>query len=113
MALLSWIVSGNSTRIGNMRTDESYPSEDTAKRKTPKRTWVYGILLIFVLWLFLANHVIVVTDDLSLVILEKTSWTLNSGFIGESSWATFSLHHPILMTRLASGDGLWILGELP
>lgn len=93
-----------------MLATESYPNEDTSKRKTPKRTWVYGILLIFVLWLFLANHVIVVTDGLSLVILEKTSWTFDSGFIGESSWASFTLHHPILMSRLGTGQGFWILG---
>lgn len=93
-----------------MRNDESYPSENTAKRKAPKRTWAYGVLVILVLWLVLANHVIVVTDDPALVILEKTSWTFNSAIIGESSWATFTLHHPILMTRLAAGDGFWIFG---
>ena len=94
----------------DMRTD-TYPNEGTDKRKTPKRTWVYGVLLILVLWLFLANHVIVVTDDPALVILEKTSWTFNSAIIGESSWASFTLHHPILMSRLATGDGFWIFGE--
>ena len=96
-----------------MRTNEPYSSEDSAKRKAPKRTWVYGVLLIFVLWLVVANHVIVVTDDLAIVILKKTSWTFNSGIIGESSWATFTLHHPILMTRLATGDGFWIFGGSP
>ena len=94
-----------------MRTDESYTGENTAKRKAPKRTWVYGILIVLVLWLVVANHVIVVTDDLAIVILKKTSWTFNSGIIGESSWATFTLHHPILMTRLAADQGLWILGR--
>lgn len=103
---------GQSSRIGDMRTDEYYTGEETAKRKTPKRTWVYGILLIFVLWLFLANHVIVVTDDLAFVVLKKTSWTFNSAIIGESSWATFALHHPILMTRLAAGQGFWLFGGL-
>lgn len=99
--------------MADMKTDGYYTGEETAKRKTPRRTWVYGILLIFVLWLFVANHVIIVTDDPALVILEKTSWTFNSGFIGESSWTSFTLHHPILMGRLVSGDGLWILGESP
>ena len=94
-----------------MLATESYPNEGSAKRKTPKRTWVYSILLIFVLWLVLANHVIVVTDDFSLVILQKTSWTLDGGFIGESSWSAFTLHHPILMTRLAAGQGIWLFGE--
>jgi hypothetical protein len=94
-----------------MRTDESYTGENTAKRKAPKRTWIYGILIILVLWLVVANHVIVVTDDLAIVILKKTSWTFNSGIIGESSWATFTLHHPILMSRLAADQGLWILGR--
>ena len=94
----------------DMRNDESYPSEDTARRKTPKRTWVYAVLVIFVLWLVLANHVIVVTDEFSLVILQKTSWTLDGGFIGESSWASFTLHHPILMGRLGAGQGFWVFG---
>lgn len=94
-----------------MRTDESYTGESTAKRKAPKRTWIYGILLVLVLWLVVANHVIVVTDDLAIVILKKTSWTFNSGIIGESSWATFTLHHPILMSRLAADQGFWILGR--
>jgi hypothetical protein len=94
-----------------MRNDESYPSEDTASRKTPKRAWVYGVLLVFVLWLMLANHVIVVTDDPALVILEKTSWTFNSAIIGESSWATFTFHHPILMSRLGAGQGFWVFGR--
>jgi len=93
-----------------MLATESYPNEGADKRKAPKRTWVYSILLIFVLWLVLANHVIIVTDDISLVILPKTSWTLDGGFIGEGSWAAFTLHHPILMSRLGSGQGLWILG---
>ncbi len=96
-----------------MRNEESYPSEDTAKRKAPKRTWVYSILLIFVLWLLLANHIIVVPDDPALVILTKTSWNFDSSVIGESSWASFSLHHPILMSRLATGQGLWIIGGSP
>ncbi len=96
-----------------MRNDDSYTGGETAKRKAPTRTWGYGILLIFVLWLVLANHVIVVTDDPAFVILKKTSWTFNSAIIGESSWATFALHHPILMTRLATGDGFWILGDSP
>jgi len=68
--------------------------------------------LAFVLWLLLANHIIVVPDDPALVILKKTSWTFNSCFIGESNWAAFSLHHPILMTRLAAGQGFWILDAL-
>lgn len=95
----------------DMRTDESYPNEGSAKRKAPKRTWVYSILLIFILWLVLANHVIIVTDDFSIVILQKTSWTLDGGFIGESSWPAFTLHHPILMSRLATDQGFWILGR--
>ena len=94
-----------------MRIDESDSSQETAGRKTLGRTWV-AILLIFVLWLLLANHVIVVTEDPAFVILKKTSWTFNSCVIGESSWATFTLHHPILMGRLVSGDGFWILGSL-
>lgn len=95
-----------------MRTDDTYTGESTTKRKAPKRTWVYGILIIFVLWLMLANHVIVVTDGPAFVILQKTSWTFNSGVIGESSWGSFALHHPILMGRLVAGDGFWIFGEL-
>ena len=94
-----------------MRTNESYTGGNTAKRKAPKRTWGYGILLVLVLWLVVANHVIVVTDDLAIVILKKTSWTFDGGIIGESSWATFTLHHPILMTRLAADQGFWILGK--
>ena len=95
-----------------MKTDESYPGQETTGRGKSRRSWVYGILLILVLWLLLANHVIVVTEDPALVILKKTSWTFNSCVIGESSWATFTLHHPILMTRLAAGDGFWILSSL-
>jgi hypothetical protein len=94
-----------------MLATESYPNEGADKRKAPKRTWVYGVLLIFILWLVLANHVIIVTEDISLVILPKTSWTLDGGFIGEGSWASFTLHHPILMSRLAADQGLWILGK--
>lgn len=99
--------------MAGMRNDDSYTGEETAKRKAPKRTWVYGVLIVFVLWLVVANHVIVVTEDPAFVILKKTSWTFNSGIIGESSWASFTLHHPILMTRLATGDGFWIIGEGP
>jgi len=93
-----------------MRNDESYTGEETAKRKAPTRTWVYGVLIVLLLWLLLANHVIVVTEDPAFVILKKTSWTFNSCVIGESSWATFTLHHPILMGRLAAGDGFWVFG---
>ena len=93
-----------------MRNDESYTGEETAKRKAPKRTWFYGVLIIFVLWLLLANHVIVVTEDPAFVILQKTSWNFDSSIIGESSWASFTLHHPLLMGRLTTGDGFWIFG---
>ena len=96
-----------------MRKNGYYTGGDTAKRKAPKRTWVYSILLIFVLWLLLANHIIIVPDDPALVVLKKTSWNFDSSIIGESSWASFSLHHPILMSRLATGQGLWILGGSP
>ena len=99
------------TEDRDMLATESYPKEDTNKRKAPKRTWVYGILIVFVLWLVVANHVIVVIDDLSFVILQKTSWTLDGGFIGEGSWSAFTLHHPILMSRLTAGQGFWILGK--
>ncbi len=97
--------------MAGMKTDEYDTSQDTARRKAPKRTWVYGILLIFVLWLVLANHVIIVKDDFSVVVLQKTSWTLDGGFIGESNWAAFTLHHPILLSRLTAGQGFWVIGE--
>ena len=106
-----WNVAESCPRMDDMRNDESYPSEDTARRKAPKRTWVYGILLIFVIWLVLANHVIIVRDDFSVVVLQKTSWTFDGGFIGESNWAAFTLHHPILMSRLTAGQGFWVIGE--
>ena len=70
------------------------------------------LTLTFTLWLLLANHIIVVPDDPAFVILKKTSWTFDSCVIGESSWGAFTLHHPILMTRLAAGHGLWIIGSL-
>ena len=65
------------------------------------------------LWLLLANHIIVVPDDPAFVILKKTSWTFNSCFIGESNWASLALHHPILMSRLGTGQGMWIVGGSP
>jgi len=74
------------------------------------RRLVLVLCLTFVLWLLLANHLIVVPGDSAVVILKKTSWTFDSCFIGESSWAAFSLHHPILMSRLATGQGVWIAG---
>ena len=94
-----------------MLADDSYTGGETAKRKAPKRTRVYGILLIFVLWLLLANHTIVFTEDPALVFLSKTSWTFNSCVIVESSRASFALQHPILTTRLAADQGLWIFGR--
>lgn len=72
-----------------------------------------ALLILFLFWLLLANHVIVVTEEPAFVILRKTSWTFNSCFIGESSWASFAFHHPVLTTRLAMGDGFWILGNPP
>jgi len=69
--------------------------------------------LVFVLWLLLANHLIFVPRDPAFVVLKKTQWTFDSSIIGESSWAAFSLHHPILMGRLATGQGLWLIGDLP
>jgi len=99
--------------MGGMTHDESTSDHGTTKQSKSRRTWLYGILLLFVVWLLIANHIILVPDDPALVILNKTSWNFDSSVIGESSWATFTLHHPILMTRLASGDGIWIIGGLP
>jgi hypothetical protein len=96
-----------------MRYDEPVPGSETTKRQRPRRTWLYGILLLFVLWLLIANHIILVPDDPALVILNKTSWNFDSSVIGESSWTAFTLHHPILMTRLATGEGFWIIGGSP
>ena len=95
-----------------MRNDDTYTGEETTKRKAPKRTWVYGVLIIFVLWLLLANHVIVVTEGPAFVVLQKTSWNFDSSIIGESSWASFTLHHPILMSRLGTGQGFWVIGGM-
>lgn len=94
-----------------MPADEYYTGGETTRRKAPKRTWVYGILIVFVLWLLLANHTIVFTEDPALVFLSKTSWTFNSCVIVESSRASFALKHPILTTRLAADQGLWIFGR--
>ena len=70
------------------------------------------LFLSFLAWLLLANHLIFVPKDQAFVVLKKTQWTFNSSIIGESSWAAFSLHHPILMGRLATGQGLWVIGNL-
>jgi len=69
------------------------------------------IVVCFALWLLLANHLILVPDAPAFVVLKKTSWTFDSCSIGESSWAAFSLHHPILMSRLATGQGAWLIGS--
>lgn len=94
-----------------MTYDDSTSGHGTTKRNKPKRTWFYGILLLFVLWLLIANHIILVPGDPALVILNKTSWNFDSSVIGESSWTAFTLHHPILMSRLGAGQGFWILGR--
>jgi hypothetical protein len=69
--------------------------------------------LAVLLWLLLAYHFVVIPGDPAFVVLKKTSWTFDSWFIGEGNWTAFSLHHPILMTRIAAGSGLWIFGRAP
>ena len=93
-----------------MNHDESYAHQGSSWLRRFIRRVILTLSLVFVLWLLLANHIIVVPDDPAFVLLKKTSWTFDSSIIGESSWAAFSLHHPILMTRLASGQGFWIIG---
>ena len=93
-----------------MYNDDPY---DTGR---PRRTRRGGInwltaLVIFIVWLLLANHTIVFTDDPALVFLSKSSWTFNSAVIVERNRATFSLQHPILASRLAGDQGLWIFGR--
>jgi hypothetical protein len=96
-----------------MTHDDSTSGYGTTKQNKSRRAWLYSILLLFLVWLLIANHVILVPDDPALVILNKTSWNFDSSVIGESSWAAFTLHHPILMTRLATGEGFWIIGGRP
>jgi len=68
------------------------------------------LLILFALWLLLSHHTIVVTSNGSVGFLKKTSWTFDGCVIGESSWANFSLHHPLLMSRILLGDGFWVIG---
>ena len=83
-----------------------------ATRTSPGFRRSVGILfLVFLVWLLLANHVIVVTGEPAFVVLGKSAWTFDDCVIIESQWLDFSLRHPILSSRLVSGDGLWILGD--
>ena len=91
------------------------PSEEGGKprRRRGAQRLLLALLIVFVVWLLLANHIIIVTEEPAFVILKKTSWTFNSCVIGERLWMSFALHHPILTSRLALGEGFWILGTPP
>ena len=80
--------------------------------KAIRRT-VLILTLVAAAWLLLSQHLIVVTGDPALVVLRKTSWTFDGCLIGVGSWANFTLHHPILASRIAMGQGVWILGRPP
>ena len=93
---------------------EAAPKErGELQRGRGARRLLLACLIVFIIWLLLANHIIVVTEEPAFVILNKTSWTFNSCIIGEKLWVSFALHHPILTSRLALGEGLWILGAPP
>ena len=95
-------------------THDGYNTSElgTKKRGKPGRSWFYGILLLFLAWLLIANHIIFVPDDSALVILNKSSWNLQRSVIGGRSWAEFALDYPDLMSRLLSGQGYLIFGRL-
>ena len=77
------------------------------------RKVVLILTLVAASWLLLSQHLIVVTGDLAFIVLRKTSWTFDGCLIGVGSWANFTLHHPILASRIAMGQGVWILGRSP
>lgn len=92
--------------------------EITPVRRTrkPRRVLQRGILVVVLLagvWLLLSQHLVVVTGDPAFVVLKKTTWTFDGCLIGVGSWANFTLHHPILASRIAMGQGIWILGRPP
>gem|GEM_PF-1684658 len=57
------------------------------------------------------NHFIIVSSSRSFVVLWKTSWNLHEWAIAEATWRGLALHHPILMSRLVRGGGVWVSGS--
>jgi len=86
---------------------------DPGRPVRPRRSGISWLatIAILIIWLLLANHTVVVTDNPALVFLSKASWTFNSAVIVQKNWAAFSIHHPILASRLAADQGLWIFGR--
>ena len=70
------------------------------------------IVVALVLWGLLAYHWVIIGDT-GFVVLKKTSWTFDRCVIIEQTMAMFALHHPLLTTRLALGQGLWVFGNGP
>ena len=96
-----------------MSNDEQYYTGDTPdKRKTPKRTWVYTVLIILILWVTLAHHVIVVTEGPAVAILTKATWSFNNSYILENTWENLRSDLPVLSERLDTGEGFWLFGEM-
>ena len=94
-------------------THESRPPRRRPRLRRGLRRVFLVVFLTFIAWLLLANHLIVVTGAPAVIVLKKTSWTFDGSVIGVGSWASFTLHHPILTSRIALGQGLWLLGSAP
>ena len=94
-------------------TDREYAGDGRPNTRMSRgfRRAVGILFLAFLVWLLLANHVILVTEEPAFVVLSKSTWTFDACVIVENRWLEFSLRHPFLSSRLASGDGLWILGD--
>ena len=92
---------------------ESSPVRRPRKLARVLRRSMLMLVLLAGAWLLLSQHLVVVTGDPALVVLRKTTWTFDGCLIGVGSWANFTLHHPILASRIAMGQGVWILGSPP
>lgn len=88
--------------------ESSTPSAPTHRT----RNALGAALAVIAVLLLLGDHFIVVSSSHSFVILKKTSWTFDGCIIGEANWSLFALHHPLLMSRLLIGDGVWVSGAL-
>ena len=100
-----------------MTYDEGLQETKPMRRpRKPGRALRRGVLVLVLLagaWLLLSQHLVIVTGDPALVVLKKTTWTFDGCLIGVGSWTNFTLHHPILASRIAMGQGIWILGKPP
>ena len=96
-----------------MPNDEQYyTGGSTDRRKTPKRTWVYSVLIILILWVTLAHHVIVVSEGPAVAILTKATWGFDNSYVLENTWENLRSDLPALAERLSTGEGFWLVGGM-